>query len=76
MRKTAKLFHSGGSLAVRIPKSWIGDADRVTLTTNGSAIIITPDNRNLLELARHFRKDGPIDFDRPAQPKTPESRSL
>lgn len=75
MRK-AKLFRSGGSLAVRLPKAWIQGGDVVHLSKQGDSIIITPQNNTLLSLAAKFRKDGVIEFKRPKQPKTPPVEDL
>ena len=73
MKKT-KLFKSGGSLAVRLPKSWVRGGEVVTLSKQGNSIMITPENNALLSLAEQFRKDGVIDFERPKQPKTPPAK--
>jgi len=75
MKKT-KLFKSGGSLAVRLPKSWIRGGDVVTLSKQGDSIIITPDNNTLLSLAEKFRKNGVIEAKRPKQPTTPPAKKL
>ena len=72
--KRAKLFKSGGSLAVRLPKSWISGGEVVTLSKQGDSIIITPENNKLLSLAEKFRKNGAIEFERPKQPKTPSAK--
>lgn len=72
--KKAKLFKSGGSLAVRLPKSWVRGGEVVTLSKQGDSIIITPENNTLLSLAEKFRKNGVIEFERPEQPKTPPAK--
>ena len=74
--KKAKLFKSGGSLAVRLPKSWIHGGNVVTLTKQGDSIVITPENNTLLSLAEKFRMDGVLDFKRPKQPKTPPIKEI
>lgn len=74
--KKAKLFKSGGSLAVRLPKSWIRGGDIVHLSKQGDSIVITPENNKLLRMAEKFRKDGVIDFERPRQTKTPTVKDL
>ncbi len=38
--KTAKLFKTGRSVAVRIPKAWVRDAEEVTLENHGGTIIM------------------------------------
>ncbi len=52
--KKLKLFKSGGSLAVRLPKSWIRGGEVVTLSKQGDSIIITPENNTLLSLMHRF----------------------
>ncbi len=74
--KKAKLFKSGGSLAVRFPKSWIRGGDVVNLSKDGDSIIITPENHSLLRIAEQFRNDGEISFKRPKQPTTPQTKDL
>jgi virulence-associated protein VagC len=74
--KKAKLFKSGGSLAVRLPKSWIRGGEYVQLTRHGESIIITPESNALLSLAEKFRNDGEIAFKRPKQPVTPPAKQL
>lgn len=74
--KKAKLFKSGGSLAVRLPKSWIRGGDTVILSKQGDSIIITPENNELLALAAKFRKSGDINLERLPQPKTPSIKAL
>ncbi len=75
MKKT-KLFKSGGSLAVRLPKSWVRGGEVVTLSKQGDSIMITPENNSLLSIAEKFRKNGVIEAKRPKQPTTPTARKL
>ena len=75
MKKT-KLFKSGGSLAVRLPKSWVRGGEVVTLSKQGDSIMITPENNSLLSIAEKFRKNGVIEAKRPKQPTTPPARKL
>lgn len=72
MVKEAKLFRSGGSYAVRIPKTWVPASGEVVLKREGKRIIITEKGGNLRDLSHQFAADGLIDFTRPPQPKTPE----
>ena len=76
MKRVAKLFRTGGSIAIRIPKDWVPATNRVTIRKEGRSIIITEEGEDLIELARAFAKDGRIEFDRPPQPRAPEARSL
>ncbi len=38
--KTAKLFKTGRSVAVRIPKAWVQDTKEVTLENDGEVIVM------------------------------------
>jgi virulence-associated protein VagC len=40
--KTARLFKTGRSLAVRLPKDWIGEATEVEMERKGSEIVLRP----------------------------------
>lgn len=75
MMKKTKLFRSGGSYAVRIPKSWVPASGEVVLRREGKRIVITEEGDNVRELARQFSADGLIEFERPCQPTTPEVQS-
>ena len=74
--KTTKLFRSGGSYAVRIPKAWVPESREVVLRREGTRIVISAAGSDLRDLARDFAEDGLIDFKRPEQPKTPPSRLM
>ncbi len=74
MIKKSKLFRSGGSYAVRIPKSWVPASGEVVLRREGKRIIITEEGEDLRELARRFADDGLIEFERASQPITPDTR--
>jgi virulence-associated protein VagC len=74
--KTTKLFRSGGSYAVRIPKAWVPKSREVVLRREGKRIVIAEAGSDLRDLARDFAEDGMIEFSRPAQPKTPPSKSM
>ncbi|TVR56065.1 MAG: AbrB/MazE/SpoVT family DNA-binding domain-containing protein [Puniceicoccaceae bacterium] len=57
--KIAKLFRTGGSMAVRLPKAWVRDASEVVMERTGDAIIIRPRKRTLQDLARECQNlDG------------------
>jgi len=71
MKKT-KLFRSGGSYAVRIPKSWVPASGEVILRREGKRIIITENGGNLRDLAHQFADEGLIEFERSKQPRTPK----
>lgn len=74
--KTAKLFRSGGSYAVRIPKAWVPESEEVVLHREGNRIVITEAGADLRELARSFAEDGLIDFTRPEQPSIPPTKTI
>jgi virulence-associated protein VagC len=74
--KKTRLFRSGGSYAVRIPRDWVPASGDVILRREGRDIIISEAGAPLRDLADKFARDGRIAFERPAQPKTPEGRKL
>lgn len=74
--KKAKLFRSGGSYAVRIPKSWVPPSGEVVLRREGKRIIMTEEGEDLRELAHRFAADGVIELKRSPQPETPKAREL
>jgi virulence-associated protein VagC len=60
--KTARLFKTGRSLAVRLPKSWIGDAMEVEMERKGEAIILhlkQGDPWSVAEECAQYGKDVP-----------------
>jgi virulence-associated protein VagC len=75
MKKT-KLFRSGGSYAVRIPKDWLPASREVVLRREGKRIILSGEGEDLRDLARRFAAEGRITFERPKQPATPEPKKL
>ena len=65
MIKTAKVFWSGNSQAVRIPKEFLIDAGEVEIRKRGNAIILRPKARSwkpllesLDEFSDDFMRDG------------------
>lgn len=74
--KVTKLFRSGGSYAVRIPRSWVPASHEVVLRREGDQIVISEAGRNLRDLARSFAEDGLIDLSRPEQPESPQAKQL
>lgn len=74
--KITKLFKSGGSYAVRLPKAWVPASGRVVLRREANRIIITEEGSDLRELANQFAEDGPIDFERPPQAIAEPPRDL
>jgi len=49
--KTTKLFKTGRSVAVRIPKAWVGDTEEVTLENHGDVIIMRRKSPTLGEIS-------------------------
>jgi virulence-associated protein VagC len=49
--KTAKLFKTGRSRAVRLPKEWIEGVEEVTLEQTEGEIIIRPKNVDIWQVA-------------------------
>lgn len=74
--KTTKLFRSGGSHAVRIPKAWVPASREVVLRREGKRIVISEAGNDLRDLARDFADDGLIEFTRPPQLATPPSKLI
>jgi len=56
--KVAKLFKTGRSVAVRIPKAWIRDTEEVYLENSGDVIIIHPKRPTLAEASAECRAIG------------------
>lgn len=58
---TTRVFQSGKSQAVRIPKEFRFDTDTVVVTRVGQALVLTPVNR-LAEVMREGFRSFPDDF--------------
>lgn len=56
-----KVFQSGKSQAVRIPKEYRFDTDRVIVTRVGQALVLTPENQLAAVMREGFRS-FPEDF--------------
>ena len=67
--KTAKVFSNGRSLAVRIPKDWLGGANEVEMERVGDSIQLRPCRCTLGEVAGRFRAD-PVEIKRLPQTET------
>lgn len=80
MTATAKLFWSGRSQAVRLPKAFRIDADEVRIRRHGAAIILEPvanDWAWLDEVARELGDDFlPEGREQPAMQERPELDTL
>jgi len=76
MIKRTRLFRSGGSYAVRIPREWVPTSERVIVRREGRSIIISEEGDDLRALAHRFAQDGLIEFTRPPQPVTPPRTEL
>lgn len=68
--KTARLFTTGRSKAIRLPKEWIGDATEVELERKGDTIIIHPRKADLWQIAEECAAFGNKNIDRLPQTKT------
>jgi len=58
--KTAKVFWSGNSQAVRIPREFMIDADEVEIRKRGNTIVLRPRARSwtpLIESLEEFSED-------------------
>jgi len=71
--KTAKVFSNGRSLAVRIPKKWLGTADTVVMHKEGDVIKIRPKRKTIMEISQECSKK-PIFIERLPQTQTPPSK--
>lgn len=74
---TAKLFTTGGSQAVRLPKDFRFDGEEVFIRKEGRAVILEPKSRR--RWPKNFFESIRIadpDFARPAQGSLPKLRSL
>ena len=56
---------------MRIPREWVPESGRVFLTRENGRIILEEEGSELRALARRFAEEGPLDWKRPHQPKTP-----
>lgn len=74
--KKAKLFRTGGSYAVRIPKEWVPVSEEVVIRREGNRIIVSEVGADLRELAQAFAAEGMINISRPEQPITPKAPLL
>jgi len=74
--KVTKLFKSGGSYAVRLPKAWVPESGRVVLHREANRIVITEEGADLRAIATRFAEEGRIDFERPKQPLTAVAKEL
>ncbi|MFP4069008.1 MAG: antitoxin [Opitutales bacterium] len=54
----AKLFKTGRSVAVRIPKAWVSGVEEVYLENNGDQITIHPKRPTLAEASAACREIG------------------
>ena len=72
-RATAKVFTTGRSQAVRIPKEYRFACDEVLIERDGERVILTPRPRSWREYfarATRFTEDYPDEMgDRPPQPR-------
>lgn len=56
--KTARLFKTGRSTAVRIPNDWVEGVHEVEMDRLGSTIILKPKKSNLWEVAKECEELG------------------
>jgi antitoxin VapB len=65
-RQTAKVFRSGRSQAVRIPKAYRFDYDEVFIERDGDRVILTPrpgSFKEYFERASRFTEDFPDEIE-------------
>jgi antitoxin VapB len=76
LKRTAKVFWSGNSQAVRIPKEFLIAAEEVEIRRRGQTIVLTPKMRTwkpLLDSLARFTEDFLDDRDQPALEKRSET---
>lgn len=70
--KTAKLFQNGQSQAVRLPKEFRFEGDRVFIQRLGNSVVLVPGHdpwRSMFEATRLFSDDFMVDRDQGTQPE-------
>jgi antitoxin VapB len=68
---TAKIFKTGRSQAVRLPKKYRFDTDEVGINKIGNVIVLYPQDSAwapLLDASGNFTEDFMADRDQPAKP--------
>lgn len=72
---TAKIFHHGGSQAVRLPKAFRFDGSEVRIEKHGQDVVLkpltTPKFRSFTEIAQHLAERFPEGDDFPEPPPRP-----
>lgn len=68
--KTARLFTTGRSKAIRLPKAWIGDTTEVEMEHRGDEIIVRPKRTDLWKVAEECRQLGSTSIERLQQTTT------
>jgi antitoxin VapB len=74
-RQTARVFRTGRSQAVRLPKEFRFDTDTVLIHREGSSVILEPVRAWPAGYVESFA-GVPDDFDRPAQGNVEKRRKL
>ena len=74
-RQTARVFTTGRSQAVRLPKEFRFDGDEVLIHREGSSVILEPIREWPAGYAESFA-GVPDDFERPAQGSMEKRREL
>jgi antitoxin VapB len=77
--QTARVFKSGNSQAVRLPKEFRIEGDRVYIKRDGDAIVLLPCEKSwqgLLEAIEMFSDDFMEDRNQPEQQQRPELDEL
>lgn len=72
---TAKLFQSGNSQAIRLPKAYRLPGTKVYLKRMGSAIVVLPEDsawQPMIESLSEFDDDFMADRNQPPQQERPE----
>ena len=67
---TAKVFMSGRSQAVRLPKEFRVTGNELSITQVGKSLVLTPVDagwREFFDALQHFESDKPIERQQPSQ---------
>ena len=76
MSRITKVFWSGNSQAVRIPKEFLIEAEEVEIRKRGDILVLRPRKRSwvtLLKSLEHFTDDFMTNRQQPASQKRPKA---
>ena len=74
MDATARIFISGNSQVVRLPKEWRLEDDEVIVKQLAGIVLLIPKRHRKAELVAALDDMGPIELGRRNQPRWPDRR--